>query len=121
MLTPATFLRPAGRIDPDLMGGTAKATATLTKLITTAQTKTSDETTQECFVYWKAFQQIADDQMSTPAMQRDRDKTDQYSGEQLAHWQQVAREYETCYQRRTTGTPGYPPATSFVASVAPKW
>lgn len=121
MLTVADFLRPIGRIDPDLMGGTVKATTTIGNLLTAAQARTSDEAAQTCFVYWKAFEQIADDAMATPSMQRDRDKADQVSAEQLAHWRTVAREYEQCFHARLTGNSSFAPATSVTVDVVPTW
>lgn len=44
-------------------------------------------------VYQTAFTFLSDQFMSDPAMQRDRDKTDQYSGDQLAYWQAQAAKY----------------------------
>lgn len=120
MLTASDFLRPIGRLDPELLGGGTQAATTLGNLISAAQGKTDDVAAQECFVYWKACEQIADDLMSAPAMQRDRHKADQFASEQLMHWRDAARAYQACYQR-AIGAPIGVPATSIIIDVTPKW
>ena len=44
-------------------------------------------------VYYKAFTFLSDQAMSDPAMQRDRNKTDQFSAEQLSYWAAQAARY----------------------------
>lgn len=44
-------------------------------------------------VYYTAFTFLSDQVMSEAAMQRDRDKTTQYSAEQLRYWADQARYY----------------------------
>lgn len=120
-MTPADFLRPIGRLDAELMGGQVAAEATLTALILAAEEQTTLERAQACWVYWRAFQQLADDTMtSDPAMQRDRNKTDQFSAEQLAHFGNVAREYERCFQAATRPS-GFALGTTVQKEVTPTW
>lgn len=120
-LTPADFLRPVGRLDPELLGGSELAGATLSALVSAAEALTSDEAAQECFVYWKTFEQVADDFTSAPIMERDRNKTDQWSTEQLDRWRSIAREYEGCFKRSISGTTGYQPGTTVSKEVTPTW
>lgn len=44
-------------------------------------------------VYLHAFQYLCDDIMMNPAMQRDRDKMDSYSGRQLDYWRAQVEHY----------------------------
>jgi|GEM_PF-3649294 len=115
------FLRPVGRLDPDWLGGQPAAEGTLTALIVAAEAITSDPAVQECFVLWRAFQQIADDAVATPSMQRDRNKTDQWSADQINAWAVAAREYHACFLQGLSGTAGFQLGTTVQKEVTPSW
>lgn len=120
-MQPSDFLRPTGRLQPKWLGGPTEASTTLTALITAAEAITADEAVQECFVYWKAFQQIADGFMAGPSMQRDRNKTSQWSSDQINLWVTTAREYHACFQRGLSGSAGFQVGTTVQKGVTPTW
>lgn len=94
MITPATFLLTGGgRLDPawyephDL-------TTLLATWISDETAPGEDEKLTIARVYRRAFTTAADLIMSSPASQRDRDKSSAYSAEQLAYWRAQAAAYQ---------------------------
>lgn len=86
------FKRPKGRLtaawfvdDLDTL---------LTELLTQATAASSDETTQEAFVYAKAFSILVDDMMHAPASYKLGPKSEQVTPAQLAHFRSERDRYQ---------------------------
>lgn len=90
-VTSAAFtLDGGGRLNPNWFGG-----ADLENLLTTwiEQAEPGGDELVTARVYYRAFTFLSDQAMSDPAMQRDRNKTDQWSAEQLNYWARQAANY----------------------------
>jgi len=92
-VTPAAFtLDGGGRLNPAWFDG-QDLDSLLTTWIAAAEPGSDELVTAR--VYYRAFTLLSDQAMSDPAMQRDRNKTDQWSAEQLNYWQRQAAAYAT--------------------------
>lgn len=88
MLTVDQFKRPIGRLNPSWFEDDLDAL--LTALRTEAQERTTLESAQVAWVYYRAYQTLADDRALVAQTIAADDVRETYSEAQLGHWQRLA-------------------------------
>ena len=78
-LTTAALTRPAGRLSAAWFGAAFDLDAALTTWLSQATDATTDEEAQAAYVYWRAYEALADDRMMEPAQQSVGIKSDAYT------------------------------------------
>lgn len=114
-LTADDFTRPAGRLDTSWL---TDLSTTLAALITEAEAKTTTESAQKAWVYYRAYGMIVDDKMFAAAQRSADDISETITPAQLAYWKALRAGALNDY-RQTIG--GSPLASGGVTTTTPAW
>lgn len=87
-LTAADFKRPSGRLSPAWF--TDDLGTSLTAWLVDAGAVSSDEAAQAAWVYYRAYQSLADDRALVAASRSVGGVSESFTDEQWRHWQRLA-------------------------------